>query len=151
MSYPPKVKKMEASKEIVSAAHDIFKKISQTYRDKDLDGMMKLYVQDPDLVAIGAGRDEWVKGPEELKDGLKRDMSQAEKIKVDFEDITVSSSGNVAWVSARMAMDVLVEDKDITMFGRLSLVLIEQEDKWLITHLHFSVPDEQEEGKSYPV
>ena len=56
---------------------------------------MQLYVQDPDLVAIGAGRDEWVKGFEDLKKGYKRDMDQADRIQVDFEDITVSSSGNV--------------------------------------------------------
>ena len=142
---------MEASKEIANAAHEILKQIVQAYFDKDLEGMMKLYMPDPDLVAIGAGRDEWVKGSEELKNGLNRDMTQADKIEIDFEDITVSSSGNVAWVSARMAMDVLVENKEITLFGRLSLVLEERDNKWLIAHLHFSVPDEQEEGKSYPV
>lgn len=36
--------------------HQILKKIDQAYFDKDVEGMMKLYVQDPDLVAIGAGR-----------------------------------------------------------------------------------------------
>lgn len=112
---------------------------------------MQLYVPDPDLVAIGAGRDEWVKGLGELKIGYNRDMTQADKIEVDFEDVTVSSSGNVAWVSARMAMDVNVENNELTIFGRLSMVLEKREDKWLIAHLHFSVPDEQEEGKSYPV
>ncbi|MGV8143036.1 MAG: nuclear transport factor 2 family protein [Methanothermobacter sp.] len=142
---------MEASKEIVSAVHEILKNMAQAYLDKDLKGMMQLYVPDPDLVVIGAGRDEWVKGPGELKIGYNRDMTQADKIEVDFEDVTVSSSGNVAWVSARMAMDVNVENNEITIFGRLSMVLEKREDKWLIAHLHFSVPDEQEEGKSYPV
>ena len=142
---------MEASKEIVSAVHEILKNMAQAYLDKDLEGMMQLYVPDPDLVAIGAGRDEWVKGLGELKIGYNRDMTQADKIEVDFEDVTVSSSGNVAWVSARMAMDVNVENNEITIFGRLSMVLEKREDKWLIAHLHFSVPDEQEEGKSYPV
>jgi len=142
---------MEASKEIVSAAHEILKNMAQAYLDKDLEGMMQLYVPDPDLVAIGAGRDEWVNGPEELRNGYNRDMNQADKIEVDFEDVTVSSSGNVAWVSARLAMDVQVEGNEITIFGRLSLVLEERGDKWLISHLHFSVPDEQEEGESYPV
>ncbi len=112
---------------------------------------MQLYVQDPDLVAIGAGRDEWVKGPENLRNGFKHDINQAEEIKVDFEDVTVSSSGDVAWASAHMAMNVMVNNKELTMFGRLSLVLEQKEDKWLIAHMHFSVPNEQEEGRSYPV
>ena len=113
---------MEASKEIVSAVHEILKNMAQAYLDKDLEGMMQLYVPDPDLVAIGAGRDEWVKGLGELKIGYNRDMTQADKIEVDFEDVTVSSSGNVAWVSARMAMDVNVENNEITIFGRLSKI-----------------------------
>lgn len=106
---------------------------------------------DPDLVAMGAGKDEWANGPEELKNGFRRDMTQAEDINVDFEDVTVSSSGNVAWASARMALSVRVEEQEIMLFGRLSVVLEERENKWLFTHLHFSVPSEQEEGKSYPV
>jgi ketosteroid isomerase-like protein len=142
---------MEASKEIVDSVHVLLKEYAQAYANKDLEGMMGLFVQEPDLVAIGAGRDEWVRGPEELKNGLKRDMDQAEDIKVDYEDVTVSSSGKVVWVSARMAMYVLLGGNEITMFGRLSLVLEEREKLWLISHLHFSVPDEQEEGKSYPL
>ncbi len=142
---------MEASEYIVQEVHEILKKIAQAYYDKDLDGMMQLYTQDPDLVAIGAGRDEWVQGPEDLRNGYKRDMDQADAIKVDFEDVAVSSSGNVAWTSARMAMYVQVEEQEVTLFGRLSLVLEKRDGKWLIAHLHFSLPDEQEEGRSYPV
>jgi ketosteroid isomerase-like protein len=99
---------MEASKETVKAIHGILKKYIQAYADKDLEGIMKLFVKDPDLVAIGAGRDEWVKGPEDLKKGFHRDMTQADDIKADFEDITVSSTGNVAWASAHMSMNVKV-------------------------------------------
>ncbi|MCE5214129.1 MAG: nuclear transport factor 2 family protein [Methanobacterium sp.] len=142
---------MEATKDIKNAIHGILKKYVQAYADKDPESIMHLFVEDPDLVAIGAGRDEWVKGPEGLKKGFHRDMTQADEIQVDFEDITVSSSGNVAWASAHMSMYAKVGKDDITMFGRLSMVFEERNHEWLITHLHFSVPDEQGEGQSYPV
>ncbi len=142
---------MEASKDIVTKVHEVLKQYAQAYADKDMEIMMKLFSQDPDLVAIGAGRDEWVKGPEELKKGFQRDMAQADDMKVDFEDVTVSSSGNVAWASAQMNLNVKVEGQEITMPGRVSFVFEERNNNWLINHLHFSVPDEQEEGKSYPV
>ncbi|MDD1775183.1 MAG: nuclear transport factor 2 family protein [Methanobacterium sp.] len=142
---------MKATKEIVDSVHTILKIYKRAYFEKDLDGIVNLFVQDPDLVAIGAGRDEWVKGPEELKNGFKRDLAQADEINMDFEDVNVSASGNVAWTSARMAMHILIKGEKIAMFGRLSLVLEEKEDNWLISHLHFSIPDEQEEGQSYPV
>ena len=142
---------MEASKEIIDSVHAVLKMYTQVYFEKDLDSIVNLFVQDPDLVVIGAGRDEWVKGPEELKNGFKRDFAQADEINVDFEDVNVSSSGNVAWASARMAMNVLIKGEKIAMFGRLSLVLEKKGVNWLISHLHFSLPDEQEEGQSYPV
>lgn len=146
-----KVNKMEAPKEIVDSVHAVLKEYAQAYFKKDQDSIVKLFVSDTDLVAIGAGRDEWAKGPEELLNGFKRDLDQADEIKVDFEDVTISATGNVAWASARMGMNIQVHGEEISLFGRLSLVLEERESKWLISHLHFSLPDEQEEGQSYPV
>lgn len=142
---------MEASKKITESVHDVLKKYAKGYFNKDLDSILDLFVQDPDILAIGAGRDEWVKGPDALKKGFKRDIEQADEIKVDFEDVTISASGNVAWTSAKMAMNVVVQGDELAIFGRVSMVLEEREDKWLISHLHFSVPDEQEEGHSYPI
>lgn len=142
---------MNANPETIKSVHEMLRNYSQAYYDKNLEGMMQLFAPDTDLVAIGSGRDEWVKGPEELKNGFKRDMLQAENIKADFEDVTISSSGNVAWASARMAMSASVDGKETTIFGRLSIVLEKRENKWLFTHLHFSVPSEdQKEGKSFP-
>ncbi len=142
---------MEASKDIEKTVQEILKQYAQAYADKDMESIIKLFTQDPDLVAIGAGRDEWVTGSEELKKGFQRDMTQADDIKVDFEDVAVSSSGNVAWASAQMILKVKVEGQEITMPGRVSFVFEERNNNWFINHLHFSVPDEQEEGKSYPV
>lgn len=151
MNHKKRGEKMEASKDTVKVVHEILKQYAQAYADKDMERMIKLFSPDPDLVAIGAGRDEWVKGPEELKKGFQRDMTQADDVKVDFENVIVSSSGNVAWASAQMNLNVKVEGQEITMPGRVSFVFEERNNNWLINHLHFSVPDEQEEGKSYPV
>ena len=126
-------------------------KYAECYLNKDLDGLMSLFVSDPDLVAIGSGVDEWVKGPDQLKTGFMRDFFQANNIRMFFDKLTISAAGNVAWVSGDMTMEAVIDREDVILEGRVSLVLEEKDKKWLFTHLHYSVPAEgQEKGESWP-
>ena len=113
--------------------------------------MMDLFLDDPDIVAIGTGTDEWAHGCLELKDGFQRDFDQADNIQVKFEDITIQSSGNVAWLSALMVMYATVSGKEALLSGRISMVILEKEDKWLFAQMHFSLPADRNEGEySFP-
>ncbi len=142
---------MEANQDVRNAVLELLDNYSQAYQDKDLDGMLKLFIPDDDLVVIGTGFDEWVKGIEELKSGFERDMDQAEEISVKFRNITISACGNVAWISGHMNMDANVCGDDIYLPGRLSAVVEERDGRWLFAHLHYSLPAaEQEEGKAWP-
>jgi hypothetical protein len=76
------------------------------------------------MVAIGTGEDEWVHGFDELKEGLKRDISQSESIKIFFKDINVSSAHNVAWTSSYMTMYAKVSGEEIILEGRLTAVFV---------------------------
>jgi len=136
---------------IESDVMDMLKKYAKAYADKDIDAMMNLFLDDPDIVAIGTGTDEWVHGPDELKKGFERDFSQADNIQVKFENVTVQSAGNVAWLSAVMNMYAVISGKEAVLSGRLSMVLENKKNKWLFRHLHFSLPaDGQEGGSSFP-
>lgn len=142
---------MEANAETKKEITKMLDKYANCYLNKDLDGLMSLFVSDPDLVAIGTGVDEWVNGSEELKTGFKRDLSQADDIRLVFDNITISSAGKAAWVSGTMTMRALVDGEEVVLPGRLTMVLEEKNRGWLFTHLHYSVPAEkQEKGKSWP-
>ena len=130
---------------------DMMNRYAQAYADKDIDAMMDLFIDNPDIVAIGTGTDEWVHGREELKEGFRRDFNQADNIQVKFEKVTIQYAGNVAWLSALMTMYAVISGKEVLLSGRLSMVLENREDKWLFTHLHFSLPaNQQEVGHSFP-
>lgn len=142
---------MKADKNTEFEVKEMLNKYAQAYADKDIGAMMNLFLDDPNLVAIGTGIDEWVHGCNELEKGFKRDFAQADNIKVKFENVTIQSSGNVAWISAVMTMYALISGKEVLLSGRLSMVLEKEENKWLFTHLHFSLPaNEQEIGHSFP-
>lgn len=142
---------MKCEENIESEVMGMLKSYAKAYADKDIDAMMDLFSNDPHIVAIGTGTDEWVHGPDELKEGFKRDFSQADNIQVKFEKVTIQSVGNVAWLSALMNMYAIISGKEVLLSGRLSMVLEKKENKWLFRHLHFSLPaNEQEVGHSFP-
>lgn len=142
---------MKCDENTESEVMNMLNRYAKAYADKDIDNMMDLFLDDPNIVAIGTGTDEWAHGYEELKEGFKRDFAQAENIKVKFEKVTIQAVNNAAWLSALMTMYATISGKEMLLSGRLSMVLKKKEDKWLFTHLHFSLPaNEQEEGYSFP-
>lgn len=142
---------MKCKENIEIEVMDMLNRYAKAYADKNIDAMMALFLDDPDIVAIGTGTDEWIDGCDELREGFKRDFAQADNIQVKFEKITIQSEGNVAWLSALMTMYALISGKEVLLSGRLSMVLENKDNKWLFTHLHFSLPaNEQEVGHSFP-
>ena len=122
-------------------------KYAECYLNKDLNGLMSLFVSDPDFVVIGTGKEEWIKGCDQLKESFKRDFSQADDIKLFFDNISISISGKVAWVSAALCMHALVNGVDVVLPGRISMVLIQKNKKWFFTHIHYSIPAEKPEER----
>ena len=142
---------MECIEDIESEVMNMLRMYAQAYADKNIDAMMALFLDDPDIVAIGTGTDEWIHGFDELREGFERDFGQAENIRIKFEKVTIKSANNVAWLSALMTMYATVSSREVLLSGRLSMVLEKVENKWLFTHLHFSLPaDKQEVGHSFP-
>jgi ketosteroid isomerase-like protein len=133
---------LEANAKVKNEILNMLDKYAECYLNKDLDGLMSLFVSDHDLVAIGSGVDEWVKGPAELKTGFIRDFSQANDIRMVFDNLTISLVGNVAWVSGSMTMEAIVSGVDQILHGRITMVLEDKDNGWLFTHLHYSVPAE---------
>lgn len=142
---------MKADKKTENQVIDMINSYANAYADNDIDAIMNLFLNDPDIVAIGTGDDEWAYGYDELKDGFKRDMEQSKGIKIEFKDITVSSIQNAAWTSSYMTMYAQVHGQEIILPGRLTAVFEKIEDIWYFAHLHYSLPAKnQEDGQSFP-
>jgi ketosteroid isomerase-like protein len=143
--------KMEAKEEVKNEILSILDDYAKYYLNKDLDGLISLFVSDQDLVAIGTGADEWVNGLDQLRNGFIRDLSQADDIRMIFDNLTISKLEEVVWVSGTMTMHAMVDGSEVIMPGRITMVLIKRNNGWLFTHLHYSVPAEkQENGESWP-
>jgi ketosteroid isomerase-like protein len=141
---------MRASPSTQAAVEATLQQWKDAYSRRDVDGALAVIAPDDDVVGIGTGPDECRVGPEEFKAQLERDFAQAEALSVDYEPLVVSEAGPVAWVAGRARVQARVEGQELTLVGRLTAVLEQRQDRWLLVQTHFSLPAaEQAEGRSF--
>ena len=59
---------------------DIFDRIWQAYKGKDIDAFMCCYADDEDVVIFGSSPGETIYGASQIRDCVKRDFAQWESI-----------------------------------------------------------------------
>ncbi|MCK9151203.1 nuclear transport factor 2 family protein [Methanobacterium alcaliphilum] len=142
---------MQADEKTENEIIDVLHQYVKSYVEKSITDLMDIVSSTEDTVLIGTGPDEWVSGPSEIKKGFERDLKQSDALEIEFGDINVSLNGDMAWTATTMTMKASINNKTLTLKGRVSFVFEKIENKWLIAHLHYSLPnDEQGEGKSFP-
>ena len=131
---------MKANPEVEAAVLATLAASWDAYRRRDLDEVLSYYSSDADLVAVGTGAEERFVGPDSLKAGLVHDFSQEHEAALKISWASVSGTGNVAWVAADCIAEVAAGPRTISVPCRLTAVLEQKGDKWLIMQTHFSLP-----------
>ena len=110
------------------------------YEKRDWEGFSSRLIPDPDASLYATGADGKRIGRAEIKFHIERDWSQTESSALTLDWYAVSSAGPVAWVAADGALRANVDGKSVTGRVRLTTVLEQRSGKWLVAHLHLSVP-----------
>jgi hypothetical protein len=119
---------MKANAQTEVAVLGVLDKFMETYKRRDIEGMMSLLPSDDDLFLFGTGMDEKRTGRDEFKLQAERDWSQTEALAFNFTWHRVSAAGPV------------------------TSVLEQRGDDWFLVQAHVSLPaPAQEEGDSVPV
>jgi ketosteroid isomerase-like protein len=130
----------------------VLNKFNETYARRDIDGLMALFAPDEDQFLFGTGADEKRIGRNEIKFQAERDWSQTEALAFNFSWHQVSAAGSVAWVAAEGLGQGKVGGQEIQFPLRMTAVLEQRGDEWLLVQSHVSLPAAgQEEGDSVPV
>jgi len=123
---------------------------AQAYSKKDIGLIMKLTA--PDYFGFGSGPDEDVGSVEELRSHLERDFAQSDDLKMEIGVARICASGNVAWTTGPCMITASIGGKNYSYEGRMSTVLVKEDDKWLVASSHFAMPDcGQETGRSFNI
>lgn len=144
------VKIMRADPKTEAAVVNIVKQCFEAFTKKDLDAILAFVASDPDVILIGTGGDEKGVGLAEVRNILGRAISQFEEASFKFGWHSVSAAGPVAMLAADVTLYVKTNDRQISEQIRLTAVLEQRGDRWLIVQWHDSLPAAgQKEGQAF--
>jgi len=129
---------------------ETMQKYSTAYRNKDLKAFSALFSRE--ITGFGSGPDEVIADYSSFIRQMKRDISQATILSVEFPDRNIFGDGRIAWVTSQCIFTFTVDGSETqTLPGRSTMVLRNTGSRWLIEQIHFSMPSrEQSAGQSYP-
>ena len=143
---------MKANAKTEAAVLVVVDKFMETYQNRDIEGLMALFAPDDDQVLFGTGIDEKRIGRDQIKFQAERDWAQTEALAFNFNWRQVSAAGPVAWLAAEGLGQGKVGGQEIEFPLRMTAVLEQRGDEWLVVQSHVSLPAPgQEEGDSVPV
>lgn len=119
----------------------VLNKFAELYLMHDMINLMSLFAPDNDVVVYGSEPDEKRVGLDEIKMVVDRDWSEHGNTSLEFNWISISSAGSLAWVAIDAFFKVNTNGQKMIYSSRITSVLEKREGKWLIVQGHFSYPD----------
>ena len=131
---------MKADAATEKAVMKILQDLSNGCASKKVQQVLDLFAADADIVLLGSEEGEKAIGRRELENFLRRLFSRPMALSFEWRWYSVSVEGSVAWVVAEGLVHTRTADQHLSSPYRLTMVLVEKGDKWLIMHTHGSQP-----------
>jgi uncharacterized protein (TIGR02246 family) len=142
---------MKADAKTEAEVRSAVNRMMDSYKRQDMDAMLDCFAPDADTVMYGTGADEKRIGRDEIRAQARRDWDQTDEIAMDFDWMSISAAGPVAWAAMDGRFEIRANGQSMSMPARLTMVLEKRDDRWLVTQGHFSTPAAgQQEGDSIP-
>jgi ketosteroid isomerase-like protein len=117
----------------------VLTKFNESYRKKDVEGLMALYSDALGVIAIGSEKLENCIGRDAIAAAYKKEFSECGEIKsVEHNTRSLIISREIASLAADRYITVMRNDKEIRIAGRLTVVLHKIHDHWFFIQTHFS-------------
>ncbi|HYZ30445.1 MAG TPA: nuclear transport factor 2 family protein [Thermoleophilaceae bacterium] len=105
--------------------------------ERRIEGVLSLFAPDADTTLIGSSAGEIARGPIELRALLERIFAAPQTVGWEWDDVSVSSCGDVAWLWLEGALAL---DGRSDRAYRITGVLERRSGRWLWTLFHGSEP-----------
>jgi ketosteroid isomerase-like protein len=106
-------------------------------RERRLEGALALFAPDADTTLIGSEVGEIARGPMEIRPFLEDLFDQPQTFSWEWDDVSISSSGDVAWLWTEGAL--VINGRSERPY-RITGVLERREGRWLWSLFHGSEP-----------
>jgi ketosteroid isomerase-like protein len=138
VSFPAAVCASSKTEGEIKAAID---KLHKAYKNKDIKGVMAMYVKGPGTLVIGSEKEENAVGYEAVKKIYETDFTLWKmNTAMDYRIYALSSSGKIAWLAADLSATFVTKDGVIDIAGRFTAVLKKTGKNWQFAQTHFSLP-----------
>ena len=129
----------------------VLHELEQGYKLGSVDRLTSAFYKE-NVSLIGTAVDEVRLGIEEVRYQFERDIEQTSFRDVSLSEPQIFLHGNISYVICNLIfIGETIEGEDFAMKGRCSAMLEKNDGKWLILHVHCSVPDyDVSEGESFP-
>jgi len=124
---------------------------ASAYCAKDIDALMRVFVDGEDISLIGTGSDELCGGREAVKKVFVRNFEEATAHKFEWHWSHIIVSGDCAVVAISLTIHLEYQGEELTVPIRWTVSLKKDKGRWCWLHRHASsAATEQEEGAAYP-
>jgi class 3 adenylate cyclase/ketosteroid isomerase-like protein len=132
---------MKADPHTQARVIQVFSQLAEFMSNRDVDGGVALFADDPDVFLVGTGADEVRLGISAIREQIARDLGQADSVAWTFGPQCISAAGCVAWTTGEVSIRVSMADQTHEVPVRLTTVLEQRGGRWLIQQMHVSMPN----------
>jgi len=131
---------MKADSTTETAVMKVLEELGEALGSKDTQRALSLLAHDADVVLLGSAEGEKAVGRRQSEELFEQLRSRPIAYSFEWRWHLVSSEGSVAWVVAEGSVHTESADQHLILPYRLTLVLVNRGNKWLIAHSHGSEP-----------
>jgi uncharacterized protein (TIGR02246 family) len=121
-----------------AAVKAVLDKLAEVYVTRDAADLRALFAPDADIVMYSPGDAKSIGAPA-IQAKAELDWSKSESAALKFGWMSVSAAGPVAWAAADADFTVRAAGQEKTLPVRITFVLEQRGDQWLIVHAHYSI------------
>ena len=126
---------------MLAAAEELDQKFFDAYTSKDLDAILALYWNSPDVVSFPPGEVMMIKGYDQIKESFQKDFAQQLDSKLELLEHTNRAEGSVVIGTGLWRFTLnMPEGEPLVIEGRYLDVKAERDGKWVYIADHASVP-----------
>ena len=121
------------------------------YCAKDIDSLMRVFVDGDDISLIGTGGDELCGGRDAVKKVFLRNFEEATAHQFEWHWSHIIVSGDCAVVAISLTIHLEYQGDDLMVPVRWTVALKKDRGRWAWLHRHASAAASgQDEGQAYP-
>jgi ketosteroid isomerase-like protein len=124
---------------------------ASAYCNKDIDALMRVFVDGDEISLIGTGGDELCGGREAVEKVFLRNFEEATAQRFEWHWSHIIVSGDCAVVAITLTIHLEYQGEELKVPVRWTVVLRKDQGRWGWLHRHASsAASSQDEGAAYP-